>query len=592
MAQYQPTISDTMRSNISIILNDNSSKESQNRVGIKIKEYPVFANYSIECVFRGIDAKGKKFEIKPIEINRFLIDQNFSESYMNHIEINVSMRPLEFLTIYDGYQNLKCDITLYHANPTTGEVKGIDFDGEPVKVFSNYRVIFKNKEDIRKKIPKKSLIPEDGGEYSIEQQDMLFTDISLQLIEDIDYKLRVTSFSFQLTESTVKDAILFMAHSCKIDTVAFVPPENETIIPNIIIPPIHTFQTALDYIQEIYGVYSNGLGYYYSEGVLYIYPKYDTNPMMPIGKDEDVPNLYFIGGVKFPNLEVNHAVDIYNTTHIVINAANINKDQVDVGIENDGTGILMMHADRVIDSWRSMDEARGADAARIGLGQMNIHKTPNTSLFSLTNCERKTIGIDPNISIIKYMFDEANPYKQRLPINRYKRTTINTAWENATPFTFKPGYRIVWNYDGEAPENRDAKDSIASSLMYCSKTGVVDSVAYRFTPTSRLNNRYIFKCIAPLEMTIKMDVTDPDDNMTSSSDIDESTANKVMGGGSAYKLSMARGGGGCPLDRLYKELKAKDPSQLTKNEKMILEGLEKRLEEKRQRLMGNGTIFR
>lgn len=591
MPQFQPTISDTMLANLTVILN-NSPEDGCAGTGIKIKEYPKFANYDIECTFKGIDAKGKPFSVQPLLINRFLLDQDFIEAYMDHIEINISMRASELLLIFDGYQKLTCDVILRHIQPTTGIVKGIDIEGEPVYTFSNYKVIFKNKQDIRKKIPKKSLIPEDGRDFNIENQDMLFTDISLQLIKEEDYILRVKSFSFQLTESTVKDAILFMAHSCGISKIALIEPDNVDTISNIIIPPTHTLNTGLNYVQEIYGIYNKGLGFYYTDGILYVYPRYETNSQMPKCPKENIPKFYYIGGSKYPNLEVNHAVDINNNTHIVVNAASINKDMVDMGIENDGTAIMMMHADRVIDAWRSMAEAPNAESARIGLGKMNVSKSHNTSVFALTECERKRIGIDPNITIAKYVFDQCNTYRNRLPINRYKRSVLQTAWENAIPYTFKPGYKVIWNYDGEAPENREKDDTTACSSMYCSKPAVMDSVSYLFTKEGKVKNRWIYKCVAGLTMNMELDKAGGSSSCSSSSNIDEASSNKNMGGGSAYKLSMGRGGGGCPLDRLYKELKAKDPSQLTKNEKMLLEGLEKRLEEKRQRLIGNGTIFR
>ena len=61
----------------------------------------------------------------------------------------------------------------------------------------------------------------------------------------------------------------------------------------------------------------------------------------------------------------------------------------------------------------------------------------------------KSLGIDPSVSIIKYRFDEGNVHKCRVPINSYKQTTINTTWDNAVVYTFRPGYKILWNYDDE-----------------------------------------------------------------------------------------------------------------------------------------------
>lgn len=589
MAHYQPTISDTMRDHVSVILN--SGETTCLGTGIKIAEYPKYINYHIDCIFKGIDANGEPFEIRPLEINKFFIEQDFDNSYMDHYEINVTLRPVEYLTLYEGYQNLACDVILRQADPKTGDVKGLDVEGDPVVQYLNYRVIFKNKQDILKKFPKQSIVPEEEGDVNIQTHDFLLGGVAFQLIDDASYKLRVKSFSFQLTDSTVKDAILFIAHSCDISTVAFVEPENEEEIENIVMPPIHTFNTALNRIQEVYGVYSAGLGYYYTGGVLYIYPKYDMHPSMPTCPKEDVPAFYYIGGSKFPNMEVNHAVDVDNNTHIVINAANMSKDQVDAGLENDGTGILIAHADRIIDEWRSVQEAHSVPESRIGLGAMTVHKTPNTELFSLTECERKRMGIDPTISIIKYKFDECNVFKCRLPINRYKRTTIQTAWENAIPQTFRPGYRVTWNYDGEDPEGRDSEDAVGGTTKFMTKTGVMEQVSYVFSPVSRLKNRYLHKCVAPIFISVEMDFGPPGEESDIFSNIDEASANRNMGGGSSHKVSMGRGRTGCPKQDMYNRLKAKDPSELTQAEASTLGALEAQLEAKRQRLIKSGSIY-
>lgn len=614
MTQFQPTISDEMTAKVAVILGPASSQEAKDAAGIQIEEYPLFASYAIECILKG-EVNGEAFEIEPLMVNSLTIEQDFDNTYMNHIDLNITTQIIDFLTLYDGYQNLKCDIILRQAHHASAEVKE-----EPTHILSNYKVLFKDKEDLRKKIPKRSLIPDDGGEFNIEQQDA-FIDLSLQLIEETAYKLRVKQFTFQMPDSTVKDAILYIATVCGISTIAMAEPDNTEELENLIMPPLQTFNTALEYLQERYGVYYEGLSYYFDADVLYIYPKYNTNPSMPVPgcKMTDIPNLYFIGGMKFPDMEVNHAVDKYNATHIVINHATSNTDLVDAGIENHGTGIMLADTGRMIDQWRSVLEPHGDGCARIGLGKMNVFKTPNVILMALEEAERKKLGMDPSVSIIKYDLNENNNYKKMVPINSYKRTSLITSWDNAVPFVFKPGYKIMWHYDDENKDARDGDEKISEeSSMYTTKPGVVNGVSYGFVQHSRIGTTNIFRCIANLNLQLEMDTGDADSNASSSTDITEAAANRNMGGGSAHKLANTSYGSGgvgysgsismqeadqmarefsmssCITVRLlthYKHLKSKDKKDLTVKEIEVLKYYEAMIANTDPKVLNHYGIF-
>ena len=177
----------------------------------------------------------------------------------------------------------------------------------------------------------------------------------------------------------------------------------------------------------------------------------------------------------------------------------------------------------------------------MSFGKLDIHQTPNTVLNVLKECEKKSLGIDPKATIIKYHFNEANTFKYNAPLQAYKRTVITTAWDNAVINTFKPGYKIMWNYDGEDPTRRDQEEEVAKSYMFCTRAGAVDSVIYTFTQTARYANRVLHKCVAPMNLSVEMDPIGDRVNVDINSDIDEANSNKAMGEGSAYQLSETRG---------------------------------------------------
>jgi len=593
MAHFQPKISEELLAKVNVILNPLSGEEAAQAAGIYIDEYPEYASYVIECVFKG-EVNDEPFELSPMFVNRLVIEQDFENQYTNHIDLNVSVLINDLLTLYDGYQDLKCDLTLRYVHPTTAEVKD-----EPVCVLPNYKVLFKDKEDLRKKMPKKSLIPDDEGEYSVEQQGS-YMDVSFQLIEDVVYKTRIKEFSFQMPDSTVKDAILYIATISGISSVMFVEPDNTTPIENLVVPPMHTFKSALEHIQLAYGVYYKGLGYYYDEGVLYVYPKYETVPSVPPPGCElgNVNNVYFIGAEKFPGMEINHAVDREESVHVVLNHNVNNTDMVDMGIENFGTGIMLAHAERMIDQWRSVLEPGDKEGcARIGLNKINVLRTPNVVLTALSECERKKIGIDPSVSIIKYAFNDGNNYHKLTPMNSYKRTLMTTTWDNAVPFTFKPGFKIMWHYDDENPEARDPEDRVSEqSSMYNTKPGVVNSVTYIFQLGSRVGTTNIFRCTANMSVYLEMDTTDAKGGSGSSSDIGTATSNRDIGGGSASTLVNVRlSDKSCAVMGHYKYLESADPSTLDEADRNTLRMYRQHLgitEEQGKALVNNGSIYK
>jgi hypothetical protein len=573
MAHFQPKISEELLAKVNAILNPSSGEEACKAAGIDIEEYSEFASYTIECIFKG-EVNGEPFELSPMLINRLVIEQDFENHYTNHIDLNVSMLINNLLTLYDGYQDLKCDLILRHTHPTSAETKD-----EPVHILSNYKVLFKDKEDLRKKMPKKSLIPDDEGEYSVEQQGS-YMDVSFQLIEDVVYKLRVKEFSFQMPDSTVKDAILYIATISGIESVMFVEPDNTETIENLVVPPMCTFKSAIEHIQLTYGVYYKGLGYYYDEGVLYVYPKYETVPSVPIPGCAlgNVNNIYFIGAEKFPGMEINHAVDKEGSVHVVLNHNVNNTDMVDMGIENFGTGIMLAQSKRMIDQWRTVLEPHGGNA-RIGINPLNVLRTPNVILTALSECERKKIGIDPSVSIIKYALNDNNNYHKLTPMNSYKRTMATTTWDNAVPFTFKPGFKIMWHYDGENSEARDHEEQVSEqSSMYTTKPGVVNSVTYIFQLGSRVGTTNIFRCTANMSVYLEMDTTEVKGGSGSSSNIGTATSNRDIGGGSASTLVNVRlSDSACPIMAHYKHLESADPSTLDEADKNTLRMYRQRL---------------
>ena len=155
MSQYIMPVSDTMKANVDLILNEASSPDTPNTSSINITERPSFGSYTIECMFFGDNrTNNERFEITPFEVVKLTIEQNFNSSYTDEISLVVSLMPAQYLQMYDNSRGLKCSLKFTPTDRNT-----MKRETAPT-IIKEYLVIFKDKSDIRKKYSKEALVPD------------------------------------------------------------------------------------------------------------------------------------------------------------------------------------------------------------------------------------------------------------------------------------------------------------------------------------------------------------------------------------------------------------------------------------------------
>lgn len=527
-----PILSDQMIANVEAILKTNPSQEEEdNKSGIStnihITEKPKATSYYIELTFHNQVKKGLKysdpttklpsdyFTFSPIRINGLRIQQDFESNYLTHYEVNVMLQVDQYLLLFYNYKDLRCNVTLYATDVNTNKIYGINEEGEPLLYIENAYCIFKDKVDILKKNPKSSIIPEKGKENP-NQHEQFLDNISFQIIPEEDYLFRIQECNAIFTKSTVKEAIWGMCKVAEcVDAIMMIEPDNQTVYDNLVIPPILSFNEALQFLQEHYGIYSKGLGFFFQRKTLYVYPKYETSPILPKDKAESnqwnqgdtkvasrtvastssvrgeitlntlgdggMVHIYMVGDNNYVGMQYYHGFE-NNTIHIVSNSTATFQDLADVGLENTGYGYIVHHTNRDIDVERTVLEADNPVNARYGFWPINIHETPNNA-YLVQDQQNTEIGITSTKANLVYEDSMSNPFKIQSRLYSYRRSLASFTWNAAIPFTFRPGYRICYHYDGEDETNRDLTDRTSDSIQYMTKSGVAISVDYKFTLT-------------------------------------------------------------------------------------------------------------
>ena len=550
-----PTLSKQMIANVEAILQTNPTTNTNDvkdgiSTNINITGKPKATSYYIELTFHNQVKKGLTytnpvtkqkedyFTFSPIRINGFRIQQDFDENYLNHYEVNVMLQVDQYLLLFYNYKDLRCNVTLYSMDINSDKIYGITDEGEPLLYIENAYCIFKDKVDILKKNPRSSIIPEKGRENP-NQHEQFLDNISFQIIPEEDYLFRIQECNAIFTRSTVKEAIWGMAKVADcVDAIMMIEPDNKTVYDNLVIPPILSFHEALQFLQDHYGVYSKGLGFFFQRKTLYVYPKFETNPILPKDKSElnqwergetkvasrsvsstssvrgeitlnvlgdgGMTHIYMVGDNNYVGMQCYHGFED-NTIHIVSNSQATFQDLADVGLENVGYGYIIHHTNRDIDAERTVLEADNATNARYGFWPINIHETPNNA-YLVQDQQNTEIGITSTKANLVYEDSMSNPFKIQSNLYMYRRSLASFTWNAAVPFTFRPGYRICYHYDGEDETERDLSDRTSDNIKYMTKSGVVISVDYKFT-LAKTGNRISYFCQGDVIASLEVDKT-------------------------------------------------------------------------------------
>jgi len=414
----------------------------------------------IKCVF--FTPKDPSLKIIPWIIDEWYIRQRFHSDYMDNNFLQIQVPVGDALALLKNYQNLKVELRIFRADNATGNTL-TEYSPE----IYVYKVIFENAQDLFKAYSKNELMNKPGDAvYEGPHSNMV--SLNCQLFEDKAYSLRNTSITTILRNVTMKDVLYYVGNTLGIKRLEIVPPDNTQKYLHLRIPPVKDISNVFDYLQDEYGIYKDGLNYYYTNETLYIYPGYRTNPTMtPVVHIYNVPKNNYLGSPGY------HRIDSDGTIHILCNSEVTSQDMATKGIEKQGNHSTFLRADQLFDLGRTLTTAKRELAQRYdGIG-LNSNK-----------------GTTNGTSKLQYEGVTSNLFAVASKIAEMDCTLLSSNWQYAELGLIRPGQKVYYHYEDDS--------------VYTTMRGVVLEVTYSTKILDR-KSVYLYNCNAAYILRLEVD---------------------------------------------------------------------------------------
>lgn len=432
----------------------------QNRVD-KIITDAESQNFRIECTIKHTDNPDISIEL-PF-ISNLEIDQGFSVIYTDNITLDTQLSIKDFMTLINNHQNLIAILKFIYVDiETTEDIL------ERLPETYIFRCIIKNTTDLTKEYSLGEI--QQPTEYDSDKDyDSIMYDVFFQLIDDTSYNIRHKEVNFILHDSTVKQCIRYIASVLGIPNVYIEEPDNQRVLPHIIITPPKSIMDIFDYIQYTYGVYNTGIEYYFRNNTLYVYKAYDTDP-----ESKTIKHIYNVQEGSYPGQSGYHYVD-EDGTHILSNTKVKTKNLIELGVENTGNSVSFIRADTMIDKQVSITNDKG-----VTIDDDNV-----------VTCELATTkGAASDVHVNKHSSSTNNIFVISSELAKNLATIVSLGWVHAVPFSFLPGQKIAYHFDDE-------------DRVYVYKTGRCEYITYSIKPVAQ-KETWIFACTARLALRVDM----------------------------------------------------------------------------------------
>lgn len=380
------------------------------------------------------------------------VHQDFVRKFADEIQMVLEITAPEAILLCENYQDLLCTVKYTRVNLDPFEI----IDGS-LPISFTYRVVIANAGDLLKQYTKSAMLESDEH-YTPESVHGRMISMSVQLIEKDLYDLRKKQINALLKDCTVLDVIYYVLNALGIKNISMIPPHNKQRRKSFLIPPMHDLTTIFEYIQENFGIYSKGVAHYYTGGVFYIYPPYETKPDKSI--KPEVTHIYNVPSSKYLGMKGYHYKD-GDVMHLVNNVDVQSVDMATKGAEIFGTYRVTTRTDMALDIGRTTNGAKGTFSDKNILG---------CGLAANRSMSAQSQGAF-------YESSTNNAYVLASQMAEYECTILSSGWLMSEPFTFIPGERVHYHFD---------KDS-----QYQTTEGVVESVR----STTRIfdrKSRYIY----------------------------------------------------------------------------------------------------
>lgn len=385
------------------------------------------------------------FEANIELIEGFAIVCDYMTAYCNTYQLNFKVDPITYVNILKNMKDLEVSISLFPYNPIYLDEC---YDQDPLTF--ELKVLVDEQTDLEKvmniNILGDTTKTNDGENTPLNViQAQATMDMQLTMLEPEIFELRHIQINAMFNGCTVESLLYWIAQQFKAEQVNVTVPDNPTPIDNLIIPPTQDISTIFNFIQERYGIFKDGLGYYFENKIMYIYPLFahdrDRSTEDGIIHLISAPDDYFVGLDRF-HCRQDPDVLVVSTTK---------KSQQAVtskGVENEGNTHMSTNADEARDKFVQVQEN----------GDVKMTGNPVTTV-AMTNNASNMQGDAQNV---KFCGERVNLYASTEKFAELNGSTYTCGWSNAYPGLIKPGHICTLHYDGTQGEYKTQNGTILS----------------------------------------------------------------------------------------------------------------------------------
>ena len=420
--------------------------------------------FTVDCSITSLNDASYNFT--PDWIDHLTITQSFAENFGDIVMLQFACKPADYMTLFNNSQGLQVALRfVYYDSQLAQRVF------TPPPVARVYKAVLLDPQDLSKKYTTGSLMP-TATMPQTEQHVSTRIPATLHLIESTVYTLRQQQIHGIYKTAKAADVMSHIVQSFSIKQLYMVPPDNTMAWDHIVIHPAQGIDQIFDYLQYNHGVYMKGIDWYYTNNMLYVYPAYENNPIIPYKADiYNAPEGSYAGLYSYHNPDTSNHIGIVSTTKV--KTTDISRPSA----ENAGSNFSFVRASTIVDKFATTT-AKGTfinnnNALTVGT-QINRTATQNA------NNPRYSKATD-------------NIFEESSKLAKWSAVLLETSWRNAVPYLLYPGHNIRFNFDRNS--------------VFTTQQGILEKVVYQFSKVRQISNGYVYAGDATLNIRANSDVT-------------------------------------------------------------------------------------
>lgn len=408
-------------------------------------------NYKAELI---VTNPNTGFEYTALWVEDVIIIRDYVNNYMDIMQVTVEVTHQDLRNILVNMQDLEATLILTPKDEDTGAIL---YDYDPITF--EMMVYMDSQVDLDKIINNSAFNDPDTEKPLTPEQAQFTIQHTFSLISEKMHDVRQIGINAILKDVTMQDVLNWVCKQFEFDKVEIIDPKNTMTYEFIVIPPLQYIGTIFTYLQERYGVYDKGIGYYFQDDTMYIYPLFDTDtatsPVTGVMQLLNIPGEQF-GGMKSYYTKIDDDILVAAAGKSSVKPLNSR------GAENVGTSYVSTNTDQVLDQF-----------VKIG----NDGKVQRTEDSITTVQLGNTAGnISSKMQNIKYGGQSTNVYAATSELASYNGTLLTTYWWHCDPNILKPGHSVTYQFDSAKGEYKIQNGRLLRAV-YASRVITSDTIA-------------------------------------------------------------------------------------------------------------------